>query len=41
MASIPLLQHFVTSIEMPLDGVPLCFMLRRFSQPNRARGGAL
>jgi hypothetical protein len=21
-----------------LDGVPLCFMLRRFSRPNRARG---
>src|ERR1700730_5220331 len=23
-----------------LDGVPLCFMLRRFSRPNRARGEA-
>ena len=31
----PLLQT-----EMPLDGVPLCFMLRRFSRPNRARGEA-
>ena len=24
-----------------LDGVPLCFMLRRFSRPNRARGEVL
>jgi hypothetical protein len=28
----------IAPIEMPLDGVPLCFMLRRFSRPNRARG---
>jgi len=26
---------------MPLDGVPLCFMLPRFSRPNRARGEVL
>jgi hypothetical protein len=39
--NIPLLQYFMTSIEMPLDGVPLCFMLRRFSRPNRARSGPL
>jgi hypothetical protein len=42
MASLPgrtsLLQHSVTPTEMPLDGVPLRFMLRRFSRPNRARG---
>jgi hypothetical protein len=36
--STPLLQHSITPTEMPLDGVPLCFMLRRFSRPNRARG---
>ncbi len=24
-----------------LDGVPPCFMLRRFSRPNRARGKTL
>jgi hypothetical protein len=34
----PLLQHSITPREMLLDGVPLCFMLRRFSRPNRARG---
>jgi hypothetical protein len=42
MASLPgstsLLQHSITPTEMPLDDVPLCFMLRRFSRPNRARG---
>jgi hypothetical protein len=42
MASLPgstrLLPHSMTPTEMPLDGVPLCFMLRRFSRPNRARG---
>jgi hypothetical protein len=32
------LQNSITPTEMPLDGVPLCFMLRRFSRPNRARG---
>jgi hypothetical protein len=37
--STPLLQHFITPTEMPLDGVRLCFMLPRFSRPNRARGG--
>ena len=31
-AALPLLQ------QNALDGVPLCFMLRRFSRPNRARG---
>jgi hypothetical protein len=36
--SPPLLQHSITPIEMLLDAVPLCFMLRRFSRPNRARG---
>jgi hypothetical protein len=36
--STPPLQHSITPTEMPLDGVPLCFMLRRFSRPNRARG---
>ena len=36
--SNPLLQHSITPTEMLLDGVPLCFMLRRFSRPNRARG---
>jgi hypothetical protein len=34
----PLLRHSITPTEMLLDGVPLCFMLRRFSRPNRARG---
>jgi len=42
MASLPgstlPLQHSITPTEMLLDGVPLCFMLRRFSRPNRARG---
>jgi hypothetical protein len=41
MASLPgspSFQHSNTPIEMPLDGVPLCLMLRRFSRPNRARG---
>jgi hypothetical protein len=42
MASLPgssaLLRNSITPTEMPLDGVPLCFMLRRFSRPNRARG---
>jgi len=28
----------MTPTEMPLDGVLLCFMLPRFSRPNRARG---
>jgi hypothetical protein len=36
--STPLPQPSITPREMPLDGVPLCFMLRRFSRPNRARG---
>jgi hypothetical protein len=36
--STPLLQHSFIPTEMPLDGVPLCFMLPRFSRPNRARG---
>jgi hypothetical protein len=36
--STPLLRHSTSSTEMLLDGVPLCFMLRRFSRPNRARG---
>ncbi len=36
--STPLLQHSMTPTEMPLDGVLLCFMLPRFSRPNRARG---
>lgn len=36
--STPPLQYSITPTEMPLDGVPLCFMLRRFSRPNRARG---
>ena len=36
--STPPLQYSTTPTEMPLDGVPLCFMLRRFSRPNRARG---
>jgi hypothetical protein len=36
-SSTPLLQYSITPTEMPLDGVPLCFMLRRFSRPNRAR----
>jgi hypothetical protein len=31
--ALPLLQ------QNALDGVPLCFMLPRFSRPNRARGG--
>ena len=30
--ALPLLQ------QNALDGVPLCFMLPRFSRPNRARG---
>ncbi len=34
----PLLRNSITPTEMLLDGVPLCFMLRRFSRPNRARG---
>ena len=42
MASLPrssaLLRNSIAPTEMPLDGVPLCFMLRRFSRPNRARG---
>jgi hypothetical protein len=25
-------------LNLSLDGVPLCFMLPRFSRPNRARG---
>lgn len=35
-----ILQHPKTSLlqQNALDGVPLCFMLRRFSRPNRARG---
>jgi hypothetical protein len=36
--STPPPQHGITPTEMLLDGVPLCFMLRRFSRPNRARG---
>ena len=36
--SAPLPQHFIAPTEKPLDGVPLCFMLPRFSRPNRARG---
>jgi hypothetical protein len=36
--STPPLQYSINPTEMPLDGVPLCFMLRRFSRPNRARG---
>ena len=36
--STPPRQHSITPTEMLLDGVPLCFMLRRFSRPNRARG---
>jgi hypothetical protein len=39
--STPLLQRSITPREMPLDGVPLCFMLPRFSRPNRARGEGL
>jgi hypothetical protein len=34
------LKYSITPTEMLLDGVPLCFMLRRFSRPNRARGEA-
>jgi len=34
----PRLRHSIAPTEMLLDGVPLCFMLRRFSRPNRARG---
>jgi hypothetical protein len=44
MASLPdtpLLQHSIARIEKPLDGVLLCFMLPRFSRPNRARGEVL
>jgi hypothetical protein len=37
-ASTPLIRHSIAPTEMLLDGVPLCFMLRRFSRPNRARG---
>ena len=35
-----ILQRPNTSLlqQNALDGVPLCFMLRRFSRPNRARG---
>lgn len=35
-----ILQRSNTSLlqQNALDGVPLCFMLRRFSRPNRARG---
>jgi hypothetical protein len=29
--------HFITP-QYALDAVLLCFMLRRFSRPNRARG---
>jgi hypothetical protein len=36
--STPLLPLSIAPTEMLLDGVPLCFMLRRFSRPNRARG---
>ena len=34
------LQHSNTPLlqQNALDGVPLCFMLRRLSRPNRARG---
>ena len=34
-----ILQRPNTSLlqQNALDGVPLCFMLRRFSRPNRAR----
>jgi len=39
LAAPHLLQHSITPTEMPLDGVLLCFMLPRFSRPNRARGG--
>jgi len=38
MARPPMLRHSISPTEMLLDGVPLCFMLRRFSRPNRARG---
>jgi len=42
MASLPgsnrLLQRTIAPAEKPLDGVPLRFMLPRFSRPNRARG---
>ena len=36
--STPLLQNSITP-QYALDGVLLCFMLPRFSRPNRARGG--
>jgi hypothetical protein len=42
MASLPgdtpTFRNSITPTEKPLDGVPLCFMLPRFSRPNRARG---
>ena len=38
MARPPMLRQSISPTEMLLDGVPLCFMLRRFSRPNRARG---
>ena len=38
MARPPMLRRSISPTEMLLDGVPLCFMLRRFSRPNRARG---
>jgi hypothetical protein len=34
--STPPLQHFIAPTEMPLDGVPLCFMLRAI-QPAESR----
>ena len=39
-SSSTMLQHSNTPLlqQNALDGVPLCFMLRRFSRPNRARG---
>ena len=38
--STPLLQNSITP-QYALDGVLLCFMLPRFSRPNRARGEVL
>jgi hypothetical protein len=38
MARPPMLRQSISPTEMLLDGVPLCFMLRRLSRPNRARG---
>jgi hypothetical protein len=40
MASLSaILQHSTPVLQQnALDGVPLCFMLPRFSRPNRARG---